>query len=413
VQLSAALGVGNSAVFTWRDAGASQALTCTISGAAATTCTDTTHSFNAAQGDELDIQIVTSGTPAAVTLVIGSVFGAVSSLNPTFTISNASSTGTTANTLTKLTGAPSTAVIAATTDTGHVVGITTAGAGTSGTATITTAGVISCVFDGATTAGDYVQISATVAGNCHDTGSATYPTSGQVIGRVLSTNGASGTYNVDLFPSEIAPSSGGGGGFIQTLTAPVAANFTALNFNTGSGVATTQTNNSSPVTSITLLQHDPNNTQNIAALAKNTIAATFTLTEAFSIASGSPNGIAGLWLSDGGSPPNNIIFGYQTGTCGMRIPLFSNYSSFSADVINCLNPFGPQLALIWLQVQETASARVYRVSSDGINFAQLFTESNTAHFTTSQYGFASEPRASSATQMETEMTLYSFKETNP
>ena len=39
--------------------------------------------------------------------------------------------------------------------------------------------------------------------------------------------------------------SGGGGGFIQTLTAPVAANFTALNFNQG-GATTTQTNNSSP-----------------------------------------------------------------------------------------------------------------------------------------------------------------------
>jgi hypothetical protein len=131
--------------------------------------------------------------------------------NPTITISNAGSTGTTTSTLTKLTGAPSTAVITATTDTAGAVGITTAGAGTTGSATITIEGSVSCVFDGATTAGDYVQISSTTAGNCHDVG-ATYPTSGQILGRILSTNGMAGTYTINLFPSEIRGQSGGGGG---------------------------------------------------------------------------------------------------------------------------------------------------------------------------------------------------------
>jgi len=125
-------------------------------------------------------------------------------------VANASPTGTTANTLTKLTGAPSTAVIASVTDTGGIIGITTAGAGTTGNATIELAGdSVSCVFDGPTTAGDYVQISSSTAGNCHDAG-ATYPASGQIIGRVLSTNAAGGTYPIDLF-DEIRGSSGGGG----------------------------------------------------------------------------------------------------------------------------------------------------------------------------------------------------------
>jgi len=127
--------------------------------------------------------------------------------NPTITVANASSTGTTTATLTKLTGAPSTALIAATTDTGGVVGITTSGAGTTGNATITIAGTVNCVFDGATTAGDYVRISSSTAGNCHDAG-ATYPTSGQVLGRVLSTNVGGGTYSLDLFPSEIEGAAG-------------------------------------------------------------------------------------------------------------------------------------------------------------------------------------------------------------
>lgn len=128
----------------------------------------------------------------------------------TFTISNAGTTGTTLNTLTKLTGAPSTAVIAATTDTGGVVGITSSGAGTTGSATITYAGTTSCIFDAASTAGDYVQISPTTAGNCHDAG-ATYPTSGQVLGRVLATSATSGSNTLDLFPSEIKAASGGSG----------------------------------------------------------------------------------------------------------------------------------------------------------------------------------------------------------
>jgi hypothetical protein len=120
-------------------------------------------------------------------------------------VANAGSTGTTLNKLTKLTGAPSTAVRAATTDTSGVVGITEAGAGTSGSAVIQTSQTAACIFDGATTAGDYVQISGSTAGDCHDAG-ATYPSSGQVLGRVLSTNGSGGTYSMYLFPPEIEAS---------------------------------------------------------------------------------------------------------------------------------------------------------------------------------------------------------------
>lgn len=116
---------------------------------------------------------------------------------------NASSTGTAANKLAKLTGAPSTALIAATSDTGGVVGVVIGGAGTTGKALVAVAGQAPCVFDGATTAGDYVQISSTVAGACHDAG-ASYPSSGQVIGRVLSTNGGAGTYSVAI-NGEIKP----------------------------------------------------------------------------------------------------------------------------------------------------------------------------------------------------------------
>jgi Chaperone of endosialidase len=132
-------------------------------------------------------------------------------------IANAGTTGTTQFKLAKLTGAPSTAIIAATTDTGGMVGIVVEGAGTTGSAMIATTGQAKCVFDGATTAGHYVGISSTTAGDCHDVGS-TYPASGQILGRVLSTNGSGGTYAVALYGPEIEGASGGGSGTVSSGT---------------------------------------------------------------------------------------------------------------------------------------------------------------------------------------------------
>jgi len=76
VQLSQALGLGNSVVVTWRDNATSKAVTCTISGASATSCNDTTHSFNVANGDLLDYQLVYTGTIVVTpTILIMSAFG--------------------------------------------------------------------------------------------------------------------------------------------------------------------------------------------------------------------------------------------------------------------------------------------------------------------------------------------------
>ena len=68
ISLAIAPGAGSTATFTWRDNGSSEALACTVSGTA-TTCNDTTHSFKAAAGDLLDIQITVSGSVSS--LIIG------------------------------------------------------------------------------------------------------------------------------------------------------------------------------------------------------------------------------------------------------------------------------------------------------------------------------------------------------
>ena len=62
INLSAALGVGNSAVFTLNDGGSTTTLTCTISGASAKACSDTTHTFSGTLGDLLDVKAVFTGT---------------------------------------------------------------------------------------------------------------------------------------------------------------------------------------------------------------------------------------------------------------------------------------------------------------------------------------------------------------
>jgi hypothetical protein len=95
--------------------------------------------------------------------------------------------------------------------TGGIIGIVTAvGAGSD---TVQQSGNINCPFDGAATAPDYVQASATTAGDCHDAG-ASYPTSGQVLGRVLDNIGSAGTTLINLFGPEIH----GGGGTICAST---------------------------------------------------------------------------------------------------------------------------------------------------------------------------------------------------
>ncbi len=70
VQMSAAPGTGNSVVFTWRKNATSQTLTCTISGASTTSCSDTTHSFTTVAQDLLDIQAVTTGTVVGTPTVV-------------------------------------------------------------------------------------------------------------------------------------------------------------------------------------------------------------------------------------------------------------------------------------------------------------------------------------------------------
>lgn len=126
-------------------------------------------------------------------------------------VPNAAVTGTTTSKLAKVNSSGQ-AVIVSTSDTDDAIGICVSGCGTTGNATIALLGNVSCIFDSATTAGNYVGIDTSTAGDCTDLG-ATIPSTGvSVMGRVLSTNGAGGTFAVNLNTPDVASVGAAGGG---------------------------------------------------------------------------------------------------------------------------------------------------------------------------------------------------------
>lgn len=90
---------------------------------------------------------------------------------------------------------------ALTSSTGGVQGVVVSGAGTSGNPSVAIGGIATVTFDGSATAGHYVQLSATNAGEGRDAG-ATYPTSGQVLGIVIGLVSGS-DYSIAVFGPEI------------------------------------------------------------------------------------------------------------------------------------------------------------------------------------------------------------------
>lgn len=141
---------------------------------------------------------------------------------------------------------PSKAACTEKTDSAGIIGIVTAGAGTTGAAIVTQGGIASCTFDSAgTTAGDYVVNSAITACTCHDAG-ASFPANGlQVIGRVASTNATAGLYVIELLPGEQAKATLGSGPIVVGLPSPAptpnAGTFVCSN--TSSFCSTTLTTN--------------------------------------------------------------------------------------------------------------------------------------------------------------------------
>lgn len=194
-------------------------------------------------------------------------------------IANAGSTGTTVYKLAKLTGAPSTAVITATTDTSGAIGIVVGGAGTTGSAVLVNSGYAQCVFDGATTAGHYVTISGSTAGDCHDAGASAPST--QSIGFVLSTNGGAGTYNILMVLGGAASS--GGVSSVATTCGVTGGTITSTGTLSGQELVNAQSG-----TSYAIVTGD----------CAKVVVGTNSSAQAYSIAQAGSTGFAPGWFSD-------------------------------------------------------------------------------------------------------------------
>ncbi len=158
-------------------------------------------------GDVTQMTLDTSGNLTATGKLLGTGVDAINS-GYQVELANDTTTGTAQRLLVKLTGSPSKVRTTATTDTAGALGICALGCSTSGAAVITLRGFETCTFDGATTAGDFVSISSSTAGNCHDSGSSRPTNATQIVGRVLSTNASGGTYTVWLTPDDTGTVSG-------------------------------------------------------------------------------------------------------------------------------------------------------------------------------------------------------------
>jgi len=311
-------------------------------------------------------------------------------------IANAGSTGTTVNTLTNLTGAPSTAVITPAGATSGVIGITVSGAGTTGTATIATGGKVSCVFDGATTAGDYVQISSGTNGDCHDTGASTYPSSGQVLGTVLSTNGGVGTYSMEFFSPGIAAASGGGGSFsaappfltdgslfygpAYTFTRIVNASYAWVN----QGSATLTTTNSQATIDNQAQEANFNMHARVIAAPSTPyhIIVAFVFTQFVN-----SNQNVGIGWRDSAST-KMVTFGMFNNSDAQFTGFYlTNETTYAGTTQLNTNQYTGNTVVRWLRMGDNGTNRTYDMGPDGVHWTNLLTESDTTFLTANQVMF--------------------------
>lgn len=224
----------------------------------------------------------------------------------TLQIPNDTSTGTTSATLTKLSSGK--AVIATTSDDTGLLGITSSGAGITGNATVTIIGLATCQFDGAATAGNYIQESQTTNGFCHDAGSA-YPVTRQAIGRVATTLGSAGTGSVYLFSPEIL-----GNNTTQAISYDMAAQ--------SSGLLTS---------SQVLLKFVADRNAVLAVSGSTCIAGTAATAQ------------ADLLVTVNGSTKGTLRFAVSGTTCSVVSPILT--SLVSGDVVRVLGPASPDATL--------------------------------------------------------------------
>ena len=371
VQLSQALGVGNSVAVTWRDNATSKAVTCTISGASATACNDTTHSFNVANGDLLDYQLVFTGTIIVTpTILIMSAFGT----------SNVGVTSVFGNT------GPTVGAVGDIGATGQVVGLE---------------GVPFCTGFTPTTGQNLQYTTASSPNPCYTAAAAasggtnaTFGLFSALPGTCAHSSTASDLYfTTDSYYTFLCTATNTFSPFMdgKQVTRPTAASTWTL-VNGTSGTAAKSDSHGAVVISTTA-----------SVLAGETIlkaipAIPYTKTIALrAFANGgsvsSANVGCGMVVTSGTANSNAIQYvainpGNTTFGTSVSILHYANYSYGSgvADVNSSYNIGSSSSANIWFQVADNGTNRSWSVSVDGETFVKLFTSASASPFTPTNYG---------------------------
>lgn len=334
------------------------------------------------------------------------------------TVANAGVTGTTANKLAILTGAPATAVIASAATVQGVVGIcnsTLGTCGTTGSAALVVQGLQDCVFSNATTAGNYVIPDTGTAGNCRDTGSSTalpVSTQGvQVIGRVMVSNGGAGTNSVMLFGLGITTKyangiflSGGTTGFtpcnndnIQGLVANVsvwdfaaqgilikpggtacAAPGGALDVQGGTTASALSTNN--PITLLSQAGPQNGNNSGVSGGAGGLFSATGGAGGGFTGGSGSTGGAGGAATLQAGA--GGVANSGSTNGPGGDINLFAGAAGAGAGTAGAAGKLSVKGQPVWSNVTGTTTASVGTLATGSTDIAGKITSATTGAFST-------------------------------
>jgi len=154
---------------------------------------------------------------------------------------------------------------------------------------------------------------------------------------------------------------------------------------------------------LSLNQRDPRGTGRFTVLSKKRIASAFVVTAGFEVTSENAC-IGGLWLADKTSQPNAVFFGVQPSLDRRRLLMF-NGTPIPVDLMPPSSFVG---GMAWERVEESATARAYSISADGISWTQILTEPSNVR--TRRYGLAVQNRNGTPAAPDCELKIYSFKE---
>ena len=383
--------------------------------------------------------ISTAGVPAATQPAFSDVSGsATCGQLPALTGDTTTSAGSCATTTAKINGTsvPASAAVLGTNSSSQPVAANqsavssvgyAAGGGTANAQTVTLSPVITAYAAGLsvswlptaanTTTTPTLNVNSVAAKTIVKVGGAALAAS-DLTTTAIATAVYDGTYFELQNPQTIAASSSNP--FIQTLTAPIHSNFSQQNFSPASHNVSTEIDNSTPVTSVTIQQTQGSGVTPVnACLMKAVLASeSFTITVALSgnLVSTNSGPSFGIALSDGTTFGSNYIFFQMTGKGGSTPPSLeidqssdAVYDSNTQPISVSLNQVGP---LLWLRIVEDSVHRTYFTSADGITFNVFYQEAVTTHLTTAYYGYSLFGN-SGTPGAQLSVTDYSFTETNP